>query len=105
MDKQQLIDKIISYIYNEIYNDLMNNKNEVRSILNKLNYIYEETDHSCLKLVIEDLKYLIETLDYVYISCISENGTKNNFYPFTSFYREIISTIITIHEKIDMVLV
>jgi len=100
MNKQQENDKSMKNDYNKIHNDLVDNKNSVLLISNKIERMNKDEGYKCLHPIIQDVEYLIQSLDYIYTSCMSQNGVSNSFFPYTRFYREIISTIKVIDEKV-----
>lgn len=100
MNKQQQYDMRMIYDYNKIQSDLTANKNRVKLISNKIEEMNKDVNYKCLYPIIEDLDYIVQSLDYIYISCVSRNGVRVSFFPYTKFYREIISTIKVLDDKI-----
>lgn len=73
--------------YIKIKKELNENKTYVNSIVKKI--YSKKTDKLCnsLKDIIDDIVFLIETLDYLSYSCDMKNEFGNEFFQFTTFYR------------------
>lgn len=100
MDREQMCITTMINKNNKIYKELAKNKIKVRLIVNKIENMKIDSSYLWLEPIIEEIECLVQSLDYVYISCKSQKGIKNTFFPFTSFYRVIISIIKVINEKI-----
>ncbi|KEI03003.1 hypothetical protein [Clostridium botulinum] len=101
MNKQLAYDIQMIKDYQYIQTGLKSNKNKVKKIVKYINNLTNESDYEIIKPIVEDVIYLIQSLDYLNTSCNSLCGNRNKFFPYTRFYREYISTIRIVIENIE----
>lgn len=102
--KQEVCDMRMIRDYEIIHRELINYQNKVILIARRIEEINKNIEYENLYPITQDLEHIVKSLEYMYVSCISRDGLRNSFYPYTTFYREIISMIAVIDGKLETVL-
>ncbi|NRT72065.1 hypothetical protein [Clostridium beijerinckii] len=74
-------------IYNSIKIELEKNKYYMPTIVRRINSLRRNELSKPLDGILNDICFLLETLDYLSYSCECEKITGNNFFSYTTFYR------------------
>ncbi|QNK89819.1 hypothetical protein H7992_09285 [Sporosarcina sp. resist] len=100
LDKQRLYDKQTEYDYRRILNSLRDNSETVKIIGTSLNNAIIDMENESIKYLLEDIMHLLQTLDYLFDSCSSIEGSNVKFLPHTAFFREYVTTLKVVDGKI-----
>lgn len=85
MNKQLAFDVQMIKDYQNIQKGLENNKSKIEGIVKHIESLTIQSDYEVIKPIDEDVIHLVQSLDYLDVSCKSLNGNRNSFFLIHGF--------------------
>lgn len=104
LDKRIEADRRMIRMYEQIYSNINSNRDSIKLIHNRINNMKQEIKEVNICLLVDDIEYILQSIDYLEVSYKYALGLVNDkyrsFFTFSTFYRAIINTISILQEKL-----
>lgn len=101
--QQKIFDISMINDYKILKKQLQDSNMALEEMAKTIAEISNEFSDSIFNVALDDLSFILESINYLHVSCENTTGVRSSFFPSTTFYRQIISAIKLVYLKIDFI--